>query len=444
MAKDTNKVTAAYEWSGERDMQRLFARAQAVSPGGVHSPVRAFRGVDMTPIFFSAAEGARLRAVDGKEYIDFCMSFGPLILGHRDPELTREIHRMLDTAWTFGAPEPYSLELAEWIQQNIPWVEKIRFVCSGTEAVMSALRVVRAATGRQKVLKFTGCYHGHLDALLVKAGSGLAGTSASSSAGVSQELVHNTVVAPLDDEATLSRIFAEHGHEIGVLALEPLPANYGLLPQRREFLLHAVAEARKAGALVLFDEVISGFRIAQGGMAEVLGVTPDIVCYGKVIGGGFPVGAYGGKRELMALVAPEGPVYQAGTLAANPIGMRAGLLVLQRLFAEGAWEKLQRNAESFYQKLRSGMAQIGEGTKLTTYGSLFWFHRGNQEILRTPDQIPAEHANWYRKFYRACLARGIYLPPNAYEVNFLSLAHDQEILEQVTASFLEALAAAEK
>jgi glutamate-1-semialdehyde 2,1-aminomutase len=309
----------------------LFERASRITPGGVHSPVRAFKGVGGTPVFFRSAQGAMLTSVDGREFIDFCQSFGPLILGHRDPDVAAAVREAVDTAWSFGACEPYSLELAEWITSRLPWVEMVRFVSSGTEAVMSALRVARAATGRNRILKFEGCYHGHSDPLLVKAGSGLAGESASSSAGVSEQVAGDTLVASLDDEAGVQQIFAQHSDEIAAVILEPLPANYGLLIQRREFIESVVNTARQHGALVIFDEVISGFRVALGGMAELLGMQPDLVTYGKVIGGGFPVAAYGGRRDLMELVAPVGPVYQAGTLSANPVGMRAGLATLQKV-----------------------------------------------------------------------------------------------------------------
>src|SRR5215813_7520095 len=316
----TNDLSAQY-----------FERALRVSPGGVHSPVRAFKSVGGTPIFLRSAQGGTLTSVDGREYIDFCQSFGPLMLGHRDPDVAEVVREAIETAWSFGACEPYSLELAEWIQARLPWVEKLRFVSSGTEAVMSALRVARAATNRNRILKFEGCYHGHSDPLLVKAGSGLAGESASSSAGVSANVASDTLVAALDDENGVREIFERSGQEIAAVILEPLPANYGLLIQRREFIDATVRIAREHGALVIFDEVISGFRVRVGGMAQVLGIRPDLVTFGKVIGGGFPVAAYGGRRDLMELVAPVGPVYQAGTLSANPVGMRAGLATLQKL-----------------------------------------------------------------------------------------------------------------
>src|ERR1051326_4037510 len=335
----------------------LFERSLRLSPGGVHSPVRAFKSVGGTPLFFRSAQGALLTSVNGEEYIDFCQSFGPLMLGHRDPEVSEVVREAIDTAWSFGACEPYSLELAEWITLRLPWVEMLRFVSSGTEAAMSALRVARAATRRNRILKFEGCYHGHSDPLLVKAGSGLAGESASSSAGVSDQVASDTLVASLDDEDSVREVFDSHGNEIAAIILEPLPANYGLLIQRREFIDEAMKLARANGALVIFDEVISGFRVALGGMAQVLGVTPDLVTYGKVIGGGFPVAAYGGRKDLMELVAPVGPVYQAGTLSANPVGMRAGLATLQKVESAKVYQQLEDRTNAFCNRLNSEFAE---------------------------------------------------------------------------------------
>src|SRR5213595_3610880 len=344
---------------------KYFERALRVCPGGVHSPVRAFKGVGGTPIFFRSAQGGTMTSVDGREYIDFCQSFGPLILGHRDADVSEAVREAIDTAWSFGACEPYSLELAEWITSRLPWVEMLRFVSSGTEAVMSALRVARAATERSRILKFEGCYHGHSDSLLVKAGSGLAGAAASSSAGVSPNVASETLVAPLDDENSVRKIFAEHGKDIAAVILEPLPANYGLLIQRREFIEETVRIAREHGSLVIFDEVISGFRVALGGMAEVLGMRPDLVTYGKVIGGGFPVAAYGGRRDLMQLVAPAGPVYQAGTLSANPVGMRAGLATLEKVERVDVYAQLEARTAEFCDGLNSNFKQQGLPFEIT-------------------------------------------------------------------------------
>lgn len=406
----------------------LFARSLLVAPGGVHSPVRAFKGVGGTPIFFQKAKGAFLTSVEGDSYIDFCQSFGPNILGHLDEEVLSEVRQAIEDSWTFGACDPYSLELAEWICERLPFVDKIRFVCSGTEAVMSALRVARAATGRSKVLKFEGCYHGHADPLLVKAGSGLAGDSASDSAGVSDQVAHDTIVAPLDNEERFTQIFEKHKNELAAVILEPLPANFGLLIQRREFIEHVVNMARKNKVLVIFDEVISGFRVKLGGMAEVLRIKPDLVTYGKVIGGGFPVGAYGGRGDLMSLVAPEGPVYQAGTLAANPVGMRAGLATLKKIERDNIYRDLRVRSEQFAHSLQESFVQVGAPLKVSHFGSLFWIHQNLQAEIRSPDQFRPEMRDSYKLFFHQCLKEKVYLAPSAFEVGFVSWAHDDEIL----------------
>jgi len=422
------------------DLSReYFERALRVSPGGVHSPVRAFKGVGGTPVFFRSAQGGTMTSVDGREFIDFCQSFGPLMLGHRDPEVAEAVQDAIATAWSFGACEPYSLELAEWITSRLPWVEMLRFVSSGTEAVMSALRVARAATGRNQIVKFEGCYHGHSDSLLVKAGSGLAGTSASSSAGVSANVAGETLVAPLDDEEAVRKVFAEHGKDIAAVILEPLPANYGLLIQRREFIEETAQIAREHGALVIFDEVISGFRVALGGMAEVLGMRPDLVTYGKVIGGGFPVACYGGRRDLMELVAPAGPVYQAGTLSANPVGMRAGLATLQKIERVNAYALLEERTGSFCDQLNAEMEKRGFPFQLARTASIFWLHARTNNAIRRIDQIPPEHSMAFAKIFHGALSQGVYLAPSGFEVSFMSLAHDDELLGKAMAGILASI-----
>src|SRR6266567_742047 len=419
--------------------RKYFERALRVCPGGVHSPVRAFKGVGGTPIFFRSAQGAKLTSVDGREYIDFCQSFGPLMLGHRDTDVSGAVEEAIETAWSFGACEPYSLELAEWITSRLPWVEMLRFVSSGTEAVMSALRVARAATNRNRILKFEGCYHGHSDSLLVKAGSGLAGEAASSSAGVSENVAGETLVAPLDDEAAIKKVFDQFGAEIAAVILEPLPANYGLLIQRREFIDETIRLARANGALVIFDEVISGFRVALGGMAEVLGIRPDLVTYGKVIGGGFPVACYGGRRDLMELVAPAGPVYQAGTLSANPVGMRAGLATLQKVARVNAHAQLEERTARFCGRLNSDFKKRGVPFQVTHTASIFWLHSATDQPIRRIEQIPPQNSEAFAKLFHAALDRGVYLSPSGYEVNFLSLLHSDELLERTRKMILEAV-----
>ena len=419
------------------DSSQLFERAKKVAPGGVHSPIRSFSSLGRDPIFFKKAEGAYMWSVEGKKYIDYCQSWGPLVLGHRDPDVEAQVHEMISTAWSFGACEPYSLELAEWITSRIPWVEKLRFVSSGTEAVMTALRVARAATGRDKILKFEGCYHGHVDSLLVQSGSGLAGVSASSSAGIPEEVRNSTLVAPLDDEETLEKIFAREGDKIAAVIIEPLPANYGLLVQRKEFLNKVAEVAKKHGTLLILDEVISGFRIALGGMAEVLGIKPDLVTYGKVMGGGFPVGCYGGRKDLMDQVAPNGPVYQAGTLSANPVGMRAGLATLQKMESINGWKVLEERGALFEGLLKPIFEP--HNIEFIRMGSLFWFHFKTKSTVRRVNQIPEGQKEFFKKFFEKTLSQGIYLAPHAYEVGFLSLAHTPEILKETANAFKHAL-----
>jgi glutamate-1-semialdehyde 2,1-aminomutase len=394
-------------------------------------------------VFFAKGSGARLIDVDGREYIDFCGSFGPLILGHADQDVAHAVHQAIDTGWSFGACEPYSLDLAEWITSRLPWVERIRFVSSGTEAVMSSLRIARAATGRSRILKFEGCYHGHADAMLVRAGSGLAvseprrGESkglalsvAASSDGVPAGILGDTLVAPLDDEAALRALFDQHGSELAAAIVEPLPANFGLLIQREEWLRTLAALCRRNGALLILDEVISGFRVGRGGMAEAMAIVPDLACYGKVIGGGFPVAAYAGRANLMSLVAPDGPVYQAGTLSANPVGMRAGLATLAKMEAADGWRALAESTASFARQLADDIAATGVGVDVVHTESIFWLRRAAANPVRSVADIPQGQSEWYRRFFHAALGRGVYLPPSGFEVCFVSLAHDRPTLDE--------------
>jgi glutamate-1-semialdehyde 2,1-aminomutase len=423
----------------------LFERARRVTPGGVHSPVRAFRGVGGIPRFIREASGSRLIDVDGNSYIDFCMSWGPLIFGHQDPDVRAAVEAALSRGWSYGAAEAGSLELAEWICRRIPWVEQIRFVNSGTEAVMSALRLARAATGRARILKFHGCYHGHVDAMLVKAGSGLAEAASPDSAGVNAETAANTLVAPLDDLAALREVFARSGRSLAAVIIEPLPANYGLLPQRPEFLQEMMQLAHTHGALVIFDEVISGFRVALGGMAERLGVKPDLVTYGKVIGGGFPVGAFGGRRDLMEQIAPVGPVYQAGTLSANPVAMAAGLATLTKLETHSPYALLERRGAELADALGSAIARAGADLRLQRDGSLFWLVASKAStpgaLVRRVEAIPRAQRERFAALFHALLERGIYLAPSGYEVGFLSTAHSAADLDQFVTAFEAALGA---
>ena len=422
------------------DSETLWQQALALSPGGVHSPVRAFQSVGGTPVFFKKAKGPYLWDTSGRRYIDFCMSFGPLILGHCDPDVLGIVQRTAKTAWSLGSCEPYSLALAEFISEELPWVEKIRFVSSGTEAVMSALRLARAATQRDGILKFEGCYHGHVDSLLVRSGSGLAEASLSDSAGISQAQIQHTYVLPLDNEAALEAFFAKEGEKIAVVIIEPLPANYGLLVQRESFLRKVAQLSKEYGALLLFDEVISGFRVGLQGMAGLTGIQPDLLCLGKVIGGGFPVGAYGGRGEIMDLVAPKGPVYQAGTLSANPFGMRAGLATLEKCKQEEVYRPLEKNTRYFCKALTDILNQNTDWEwEAPCFASLFWIRNKTQGAVRSIDKIPEQNKKSYAYIFHLFLEQGIYLSPSAFEVSFLSTAHSKKVLNEALGRIERAL-----
>jgi glutamate-1-semialdehyde 2,1-aminomutase len=421
---------------------RYFERSKKVSPGGVHSPVRAFKGVGGTPPFILRAEGEQLFDVDGRAYVDFCMSWGPLIFGHQDPETAEAVRTAVGKGWSYGCAEPYSLELAELITSKIPWVQKLRFVNSGTEAVMSALRVARGATGRPLILKFDGCYHGHTDSMLVKAGSGLAEMASPDSAGVSPQTAAETLVAPLNDLPALEKILDQHGPRIAAVIIEPLPANNGLLPQTDEWLKGMAAATRKAGALLILDEVISGFRVAFGGMAERTGIRPDLVTYGKVIGGGFPVGAYGGRADLMDMVAPAGPVYQAGTLSANPVAMAAGMATLRKLLRDNPYAELERKGEALARKLAAVHETHAPGRVAEArLGSIFWSAYGVADGSRGPvraiGSIPAAQKPVYAALFHGLLDKGFYLAPSGYEVGFLSTAHRDESLDRFADAYAQ-------
>jgi len=421
----------------------LFERSKKIAPGGVHSPVRAFKGVGGVPRFIRKARGSELVDVDDVHYTDYCMSWGPLILGHRDEDVLSAVEQALQRGWSYGAAEPYSLELAELITKQIPWVQKIRFVNSGTEAVMAALRVARAATGRTKIVKFEGCYHGHVDSMLVKAGSGLAEMASPDSAGVSSSTATETIVLPLNDPSVLEKAFSIHGQEIAAVIVEPVPANNGLLIQKPDFLHSLYALTRQSKSLLIFDEVITGFRVAFGGMAEVTGIKPDLVTYGKIIGGGFPVGAYGGREDLMNLVAPSGPVYQAGTLSANPIAMTAGLATLKKLLKTDPYSKLAARLQLLKDKLQNSTA--ASVLSVQSFASIFWLVIGQpsstDHTVRSITDIPEKQKTIFPKLFHFLLSKGIYLSPSGYEVSFLSTAHsDSDILNLAEAVQLAAKA----
>lgn len=411
----------------------LFEKTKQVTPGGVHSPVRSFKGLDENPRFIREAHGAHIIDEEGTKFIDYCMSFGPLILGHSHPKVKEAIIESVNRGWSFGACERYSFELATYITERLPFVDQIRFVNSGTEAVMTALRLCRGVTGKSKIIKFNGCYHGHVDSMLIKAGSGLAGTAEASSSGITPSCASDTLILELNDIEALKKCFEEQKDIAGVI-IEPLPANNGLLPQDLEFL-QSVAQITKANnALLIFDEVISGFRVRFGGMAEKTGITPDIVTYGKIIGGGMPVGAIGASRNIMEHLAPVGNVYQAGTLSANPVAMCAGLETLKIISQDGFYEELEelnnQNKAIFMKWFQDYNNGEFKDYNILTNSSLFWAVP-TQDEMKKIHQIPENLFERFNKLQKVLLAKGIYLSPNPYEVGFISTAHNQKLLTQL-------------
>lgn len=418
----------------------LYERARRAIPGGVSSPVRAFRAVGGTPLFMDRGEGPYIIDADGNRFLDLVGSWGPLILGHAHPEVVRAVSEAARRGMSFGAPCAGEVELAERIVRAYPGLEQVRFVSSGTEAVMSAIRVARAATGRELIVKFSGCYHGHADHLLVAAGSGLATFGSPASAGVPQAFVSATRVLPLDDEAAARALFEREGSSLAAVIIEPVPANHGLLLQRRAFLEMLREETRRHGAILIFDEVISGFRIARGGAAEHLGIVPDMATFGKVIGGGMPVGAFGGSRAVMGRLAPEGDAYQAGTLSGNPVAMAAGITTLDVLEREDAWRRLEALGAALERRIVPVISRARTPLRLVRLGSLFWlcFQRG-EEAPRSAVVLAPEAVQRFARLFHAMLERGVYLPPSAYEVCFLSLAHREEHVEQFATALESAL-----
>jgi len=408
----------------------LFQKSLKLVPGGVHSPVRSFKGLHTTPRFIKSGKGAYTTDEDGKDYVDFCMSFGPLILGHQDPDVKEAIIKALDNGWTFGACEKYSLELAEYMVDRISFIDQVRFVNSGTEAVMTAIRLARGVTGRSKIIKFNGCYHGHTDSMLIKAGSGLAGQAEASSKGVTAQQAGDTLICELGDLEEVKAVFESNPKDIAAIFIEPLPANNGLLVQTQEFLQGLRDLCTKYGAMLVFDEVISGFRIGFDGMAGKTKITPDIVTYGKIIGGGMPVGAIAGKREIMEFLAPIGPVYQAGTLSGNPVAMMAGLATLKKLTPE-AYVKLEKNTQAVVATMSEWMNKNGfEDYQTLQMGSLF-YAISSKEKLTNITQLPTNMNEKFFELFKTFLNKGVYLAPNAYEVGFVSLAHDEKVIEDM-------------
>jgi glutamate-1-semialdehyde 2,1-aminomutase len=407
---------------------RLFARAQSLIPGGVNSPVRAFRAVGGTPLFIESAQGPFITDVDGRRYIDYVGSWGPMILGHADPEIVAALQAVAAKGTSFGAPNELEVELAEEIADAVPSMEMVRMVNSGTEATMSAIRLARGVTGRDKLIKFEGCYHGHADSLLVKAGSGVATLGLPDSPGVPAALAQNTITVPFNEATAVEDVFKQHD-DIAAIIVEPVVGNMGCVPPYEGFLQALRELTTQNGALLICDEVMTGFRVARGGAQALYGITPDITCLGKIIGGGLPVGAYGGRRDLMRSIAPTGPIYQAGTLSGNPLAMTAGLLTLRRLKNEKIYAELERISAQLCEGLSSIAAEEGIKTTTNRVGSMWtvFFCEGPIVDWTTANKSDRE---LYGRFFHAMLTAGVYLAPSQFEAGFVSIAHTEEVIEQ--------------
>jgi glutamate-1-semialdehyde 2,1-aminomutase len=418
---------------------QLFARAQQVIPGGVNSPVRAFRGVGGTPLFIKSARGCYLYDADGREYIDYIGSWGPMILGHAHPDIIAAIQDAATRGTSYGAPTELEIELAEEVIAAFPSIEKLRLTSSGTEATMSALRVARGYTGRAKIVKFEGCYHGHGDSLLVKAGSGVATLGLPDSPGVLPEVAQNTITVPFNDVAALEHVFAEVGSEIAAVIIEPVVGNMGCVPPRDGYLQAVRAITAQHGAVLIFDEVMTGFRVARGGAQELYGIDPDMTTLGKIIGGGLPVGAFGGKRAIMDCVAPVGPVYQAGTLSGNPLAVTAGLTQLRLLKNPAVYEHLERVTKRLVEGAAEAAAEAGIATVSNRVGSMCTMFFTSEEVVDWTSAAKSDREAFGR-FFHAMLEEGVYLAPSQFEAAFVSFAHNDEIIERTIAAARKALA----
>jgi len=417
----------------------LFAAAQKRIPGGVNSPVRAFRQVGAEPFFIERARGAKIWDVDGNEYIDYIGSWGPAILGHAPKVIIDAVREAAARGLSFGIPNPLEVEMAELICSWMPSIEKVRMVNSGTEATMSCIRLARGFTGRDKIIKFDGCYHGHVDALLVKSGSGALTHGRPDSAGVPQAFVDLTVSLPFNNVDLVRETFRRNKNEIAAVILEPIPANAGLYFPGEDFLSILRKDCTKHGALLIFDEVMTGFRVARGGAQEIYGIKPDLTALGKVIGGGLPVGAFGGRSEVMDQLSPDGPVYQAGTLSGNPLAMAAGLAQLRELERINGWKLLEKFGAQFEKLARDAIAEGKIDITFHRVGSMFCLFFASGPIV---DLAGAQRSDlkMFAKFFRACLKRGVYFAPSQFETGFVSTAHTQENIERTSVVLREALA----
>ncbi|GCE28358.1 glutamate-1-semialdehyde 2,1-aminomutase [Dictyobacter alpinus] len=409
--------------------QELFSEAQQLLPGGVNSPVRAFRGVGGEPVFIERANGAYLHDVDGHRYLDYVQSWGPMILGHTYPSVVEAVINASQRGFSFGAPTEAENVLARLVIESVPSVEMIRFVNSGTEATMSALRLARAYTGRDKIIKFSGCYHGHADMLLVQAGSGVATMGLPDSPGVPAQTTQNTLTAEYNDTAAVEQLFATYPDDIAAVIVEPIAANMGLVPPTPGFLESLRELTERHHAVLIFDEVMTGFRVALGGMQERAQITPDLTCFGKIIGGGLPVGAYGGRREIMSLVAPLGPMYQAGTLSGNPLAMAAGIATLTELRKPGQYQELERKGQVLEEGFTKALQDHHIQASFVRIGAMFCLYFNAEPVV---NYTVAKHSDTARfaQYFWNMLEHGIYLPPSQFESCFISLALEDAMLEE--------------
>lgn len=426
------------EPTNQAKSNELFERALELIPGGVNSPVRAFRSVGGAPFFTQSAQGARLTTADGVELIDYVCTWGPAIHGHNRAEIRDAIAEALNRGTSFGTPNPYEVAMAERVVEMVPSVEKVRMVNSGTEATMSAIRLARGYTGRHKIIKFAGCYHGHVDALLVAAGSGALTLGTPDSAGVPPGFASETIVLPYNDPAALEAAFATHGKEIAGVIVEPYPANCGLILPKEGYLKKLRDLCTNNGAVLIFDEVMTGFRVAPGGVQEREGVTPDLTAMGKIIGGGLPVGAFGGKAEIMDMVAPVGPVYQAGTLSGNPLAMAAGIAALDLLKQENPYERLEQMGAQIRDGLLDAAKSIGLPLQVPQVGSMFCLFFAEEPVTHYERAVNSE-TKYFNEVFRFGLDNGVYLPPSAYETCFISTAHSMEEIDLTVTTLQKAI-----
>ena len=418
--------------------QKLFAKAKEIIPGGVNSPVRAFKNVDGDPFFVRSASGSRISDVDGKTYIDYVGTWGPAILGHAPIVLTQTIHEVAKQGVSFGAPCPWEIEMAQTIVDWVPSIEKVRMVNSGTEATMSAIRLARGYTKRDKVVKFEGCYHGHVDHLLVAAGSGALTHGEPDSAGVPKDFANHTITVPYNKPEALQAVFDEIGEEIAAVIVEPYPGNAGFIIPEEGYLQFLRDITEKFGTVLIFDEVMTGFRLAKGGVQELVGVTPDLTALGKVIGGGLPVGAFGGKADIMNAIAPIGPVYQAGTLSGNPLAMAAGLAQLKELDSKSGWQQLEATGARFEAGVRNILKEKGLDFQFNRVGSMFCLFFTENKIFNVDDAKGAD-AEAFKRYFWALLDDGVYMAPSPYEAGFISLAHSSGDIDETLDAMTKAM-----